>query len=102
MGGACVAIQARTKAKARTMKISPPNMGYMKSTVLMCDQGRYWVMKPRRIRVAGKLRCRMMKYGSDTRQGMLVHQIHGLPRSSMREMSGCPVQWSMPRLVYSA
>jgi len=52
----------------------------MNSTLLMCDQGRYWVMNPSRIRVAGKLLCRMMKYGSETTQGRLVHQIQGLPR----------------------
>src|SRR5260370_41994481 len=74
----------------------------MKNTLLMCGHGRYWVMNPIRITVAGKLRCRMMKYGSASTQGRLVHQIQGLPRSSIREMSACPVQWSKPRFVYSA
>src|SRR3989442_15308982 len=100
--GICVATWASTNASARTMKISPPNMWYRKSTRLMCDHGRYWVTNPIRITVAGKLRWRTMKYGRARTHGRLVHQIHGLPRASMREMGACPGQWWMARFVYSA
>ena len=84
------------------MKIRPPNMWYMNSTRVIGNHGAYCVMNPSRINAAAKLRRRTMKYGSAATQGRLVHQIHGLPRFDMRAMSGCPVKWSMPRLVYSA
>src|SRR5437870_4326991 len=84
------------------MKIRPPNMWYMNSTRVIRNQTAYWLMNPSRIRPARKLRCRTMKYGSAATHGRLVHQIHGLPRFDIREMSGWPDQWSTPRLVYSA
>ena len=50
----------------------------MKRTRLIGAHGSHCVTKPSRITVAGKLLCRMMKYGRAATQGKLGHQIQNL------------------------
>src|SRR5438105_14518646 len=74
----------------------------MNSTRVTGNHGAYWLMNPSRIMAARKLRWRMMKYGNAATHGRLAHQIDGLPRFDMREISGWPVKTSVPRPEYSA
>ncbi len=65
------------------MKISPPNMWYMKRTRDIGNQGAYWLMNPSKITAAGKLRWRTMMVveGLD----LVVDQVHQVVKLPARE-----------------